>query len=601
MPHDLEYVTKGAVMLCNQGAAPVKFNPSFNSHIKINHCLVSTEADKIPNVNVLPFGVCAKTGNPCVPALLQWQDTYKVKVKGQQTLLFKSKINCGTGGEVEFLTSGQIPVSDADLAEMTAANQEVVPEEEEEESGGWGWLDLVEMVPVVGSAVGAIREASKGNWGMAALNVGFFVMDVAGLFTGGATTAAATTAKASIKAGVKATVKGAAKKAAKAAGKTALKAGTKTLSKQGAKALAKGLAKKVDDFAIKHAKICVFACFPEGTPVHTENGIRPIEQLQKGEKVWAWNEETGEVSLREIADTMQRTADATLELSFENGQLETTAEHPFFTKKGWKEAGDLEVGDKVRNLQGVWLLVKAIDFRYESKKVYNFEVTDFHTYFVGEHGFLVHNSQVCVKGTVKKVASLIGKHIDELKEAPEGYAFFYKNAKKKIRRVDATDKRYKRLTVDDDGIIKEYKGPQRISKPGQLRKNLGDPPGPNHQAHHLVPDNVVRKHDLYQELLKRKKGLYDIDKKSNGIYLAEETGGRVAGKSDMFPIHNGSHSTYDDEILNRIDRVLEESNIDVFDLGNVSDSGLKKLADEVEKQALNLIKEWKDLNGLKLF
>jgi hypothetical protein len=58
--------------------------------------------DKIPMANIPAFIVCAKTQKPCVPVPTMWQDTYPVKVKGQQTLLGKSCMQCSIGGKMEF-------------------------------------------------------------------------------------------------------------------------------------------------------------------------------------------------------------------------------------------------------------------------------------------------------------------------------------------------------------------------------------------------------------------------------------------------------------------------------------------------------------------
>lgn len=39
-------------------------------------------------------------------------------------------------------------------------------------------------------------------------------------------------------------------------------------------------------------------CFAAGTLVHTENGLRPIEEVKKGDLVWSRDEATGEIALR---------------------------------------------------------------------------------------------------------------------------------------------------------------------------------------------------------------------------------------------------------------------------------------------------------------
>ena len=41
-------------------------------------------------------------------------------------------------------------------------------------------------------------------------------------------------------------------------------------------------------------------CFVAGTPVSTEEGQRAIEEVEAGDKVWAYDEETGEKGLKEV-------------------------------------------------------------------------------------------------------------------------------------------------------------------------------------------------------------------------------------------------------------------------------------------------------------
>jgi len=121
--------------------------------------------------------------------------------------------------------------------------------------------------------------------------------------------------------------------------------------------------------------------------------------------VWAYNEETGETALQEVTATMQREVDATVYIELEGETIETTAEHPFFTQSGWKDAADLTTEDFVQTKHSEWKAVKGQNFSYEPKKVFNFEVAHWHTYFVGVLAWLVHNAAVCIKGAIKKVSN----------------------------------------------------------------------------------------------------------------------------------------------------------------------------------------------------
>ena len=79
--------------------------------------------------------------------------------------------------------------------------------------------------------------------------------------------------------------------------------------------------------------------------------------------------------------------------------IETTEEHPFFVEgEGFVGAVSLQNGDVLRlasgeNAKVEKLWVEALD---EKVPVYNFEVADYHTYYVSEMGVLVHN--MCAVG-----------------------------------------------------------------------------------------------------------------------------------------------------------------------------------------------------------
>ncbi len=74
--------------------------------------------------------------------------------------------------------------------------------------------------------------------------------------------------------------------------------------------------------------------------------------------------------------------------------LSVTASHPFHhAENGWVHASLLEVGDKLTEDDGGTLTVTEVTFNKNApvNLTYNLEVADFHTYFVGEDGVLVHN------------------------------------------------------------------------------------------------------------------------------------------------------------------------------------------------------------------
>ncbi|WP_208727395.1 polymorphic toxin-type HINT domain-containing protein [Leptospira bourretii] len=147
-------------------------------------------------------------------------------------------------------------------------------------------------------------------------------------------------------------------------------------------------------------------CFVAGTKVHTKEGLKNIEDIQVGDLVLSKSDETGEVSYRKVVNTFIRQTDAIYTVSFADGTvLETTWNHPFRVKKqghalekfsiettDWVEAKDLHPGDVALGADGKELVVSNITIDERKETVYNFEVEEYHTYFVGEVGVWVHNN-----------------------------------------------------------------------------------------------------------------------------------------------------------------------------------------------------------------
>mgnify|MGYP002544087373 FL=1 len=136
-------------------------------------------------------------------------------------------------------------------------------------------------------------------------------------------------------------------------------------------------------------------CFTGETEVYTSDGLVCIEDVQVGDEVWAYNSETGETELKEVLNVWIKETDEILHVSTSDGEtIDTTTNHPFYVEeKGWVAAGDLEIGDILCTVDSDKIEVTDTELENlaEPISVYNLEVADFHTYFVGEYGVLVHN------------------------------------------------------------------------------------------------------------------------------------------------------------------------------------------------------------------
>jgi intein/homing endonuclease len=90
----------------------------------------------------------------------------------------------------------------------------------------------------------------------------------------------------------------------------------------------------------------------EGTPVYTETGRKPIEEVDEGERVLSLNKRSYEQEFRRVQATIEHEADDLLEITLEDGtELVGTEDHSFLT------VDDLEIvpvrGSDVR--EGTWM------------------------------------------------------------------------------------------------------------------------------------------------------------------------------------------------------------------------------------------------------
>ena len=135
-------------------------------------------------------------------------------------------------------------------------------------------------------------------------------------------------------------------------------------------------------------------CFVVGTLVTTEDGQKPIEEIEVGDRVLSENELTGEVAVKSVTETYVNETDELVHIGVNGETISATPSHPFYIDKlGWTLARSLRAGDVLVLSNGELVTVEWVQHEIlESPiKVYNFEVEDFHTYFVGENGVFVHN------------------------------------------------------------------------------------------------------------------------------------------------------------------------------------------------------------------
>jgi len=478
MPDQLEYVVKDAIMECDKGTVFGFFNPTYNTHVKINKCLVSTTADQIPLLNIPNFKFCSITNSPCVPTPTSWQDPYDVKVKGCKTLLFRSCMQCAAGGKIKFVTSGQIPIPKELKDEILESNK---PKADTE-----GATFLEGFIPIYGSQKDLKHHWNNEQYGWVFFDIVMLIWDIVsviGMVFAGA---------GLISQGFKGLARGGVKWLVGAISRGLAKGADNLIS------LGKKIKDSIDEAIEMIPKKPVGACFVKGTLVVTESGIRKIEDLKSKENVWSYNIDNKEVNLKPIVVTFENQVDSTVKIQFANEIIETTPEHPFFTKKGWKNAANLDVNDEIKTINRAWVKIISIVFLYKEQKVYNFEVEDWHTYFVGNCGFLVHNAlKPCLAQMIDdaivemdaikgKLKSSIGEEISDfsLTKNGEWVSSMKQNNPEllKVTKLEADDigKKYlgNGFVKGKDGYLysadysKRYRPPKVKWQSGKTRMNL---------------------------------------------------------------------------------------------------------------------------------
>jgi hypothetical protein len=132
------------------------------------------------------------------------------------------------------------------------------------------------------------------------------------------------------------------------------------------------------------------SCFAAGTPVWTETGITPIEEIQVGDRVLSKDVETGALAYLPVIQTTIRPPKELCTVVIGDETIDCTGGHRFWSSgEGWLKARDLAPQTLLHTVTGS----AAVESRRtdRSEETYNLVVPDFHTYFVGRAGALVQD------------------------------------------------------------------------------------------------------------------------------------------------------------------------------------------------------------------
>jgi hypothetical protein len=143
----------------------------------------------------------------------------------------------------------------------------------------------------------------------------------------------------------------------------------------------------------------------------TDRGEKPIGEIKVGDRVLAYNEETGETGYYTVEAVLAHEDKVIERLTVGGEGLETTPEHPFYTREhGWVPAGELAAGLHVRKADGSYALVEGIRLERRAERMFNLTVDEAHTFFVGEQQLLVHNQCGSINITSAGLAHVYDRH-----------------------------------------------------------------------------------------------------------------------------------------------------------------------------------------------
>jgi len=135
-------------------------------------------------------------------------------------------------------------------------------------------------------------------------------------------------------------------------------------------------------------------CFTGDTFIKTDNGLVPIIDIKVGDMVYSYEPELGKASYKRVNKLFSNTSNQIIHIIIDEEVIKTTPEHPFYVDGiGWMKAENVKIGDRARLSSGEIAIVDDVK-KFELAEpipVYNFEVEDYHTYFVSELEVLVHN------------------------------------------------------------------------------------------------------------------------------------------------------------------------------------------------------------------
>jgi hypothetical protein len=157
--------------------------------------------------------------------------------------------------------------------------------------------------------------------------------------------------------------------------------------------------------------------------------IQAVIAVWVGDMIPCVDHITGEVAEKRVITTTVNKVNRLIELDIDGEIIRCTETHPFHVKgRGWVDAANLAPNDVVYTKDWNTATVKSVSLLEldAPTEVFNFEVEDCHTYFVGDNYVLVHNALCHELGKAGEKAAGIEKNTKIISmngnnRIPDGY------------------------------------------------------------------------------------------------------------------------------------------------------------------------------------
>ena len=150
-----------------------------------------------------------------------------------------------------------------------------------------------------------------------------------------------------------------------------------------------------DNRKIDETSVSYVYCFVKGTKVKTENGFKNIEDIKIGDKVYSYNLNNNTLELKKVLNTIKSNTIDTYKATIGGKTVEMSPKHQLYIiDKGWVRAYDLNVNDKLLDVNGKQVSISKIEYiKYDSPiDTYNLTIEGNNNYFVTDIQVLVHNA-----------------------------------------------------------------------------------------------------------------------------------------------------------------------------------------------------------------